>query len=245
MVYPTASRLAFGFDLVLRRLERTSPLTTRTQCALRALEPRAVLTEPGRTLLPDALGAVALVLDGWACHRAGSADKPGEIYAFVLPGDAIGALPGAGPSPPGAFTALTLTLSVDVAPLLVLDENGAQLYPDLVKALDGLRARTERLLLDHLERLGARNARGAISHLLLELYGRQAELGVTTGPRFPFPIERFCLGEAIGITDLHLGRLLSDLVKRGHLLRGPGWLCLPRARELAREANYRTMLPDA
>jgi CRP-like cAMP-binding protein len=59
--------------------------------------------------------------------------------------------------------------------------------------------------------VGQRPAPNRLAHLVLELYTRLKLIGHTDGLSFRFPATQAVLGEAIGITPVHVNRVIQDL----------------------------------
>jgi CRP-like cAMP-binding protein len=63
--------------------------------------------------------------------------------------------------------------------------------------------------------LGRREAYGRIAHLLCELYVRLRSVGLTNGHAYELPLTQAELGDALGITTVHVNRTLQDLRGEG------------------------------
>lgn len=63
--------------------------------------------------------------------------------------------------------------------------------------------------------IGRRNARQRISHLLCELSLRQQEAGLCQGPDYEWPLTQEQIGDATGLTSVHVNRTIQGLRKDG------------------------------
>lgn len=63
--------------------------------------------------------------------------------------------------------------------------------------------------------LGRRDAYGRVAHLLCELYVRLRSVGLTNGHAYEMPITQAELGDALGISTVHVNRTLQDLRAEG------------------------------
>ncbi len=63
--------------------------------------------------------------------------------------------------------------------------------------------------------LGRREAYGRIAHLLCELYVRLKAIGLTSGHAYEFPLTQAELGDALGLSTVHVNRTLQDLRGEG------------------------------
>ena len=87
------------------------------------------------------------------------------------------------------------------------------------------------MLRERIVSLGRRDARGRIAYLLCELLWRHAAVGLTNGNTFRLPLTQTELGDTLGLTPVHVNRVLKEFRKRGliemdrrilHLLDVPG-----------------------
>ena len=63
--------------------------------------------------------------------------------------------------------------------------------------------------------LGRREAYARVAHLLCELYVRLRSVGLTNGRAYELPITQTELGDALGISTVHVNRTLQDLRGEG------------------------------
>jgi len=130
-----------------------------------------------------------------------------HVFGFLLPGDAIGL--GLDGGALGAISTLTPAETVDATPFLAAarkDPGGG-----LARALDALRADAVARTLDHAVRLGQLSGRERMADLLLELAGRAAAVGLGDGRRFPLPVIQETLADALGLSVVHVNRVLREL----------------------------------
>lgn len=63
--------------------------------------------------------------------------------------------------------------------------------------------------------LGARDALGSVAHLLCEMFLRLQAVGRTDGTSFHLPLTQTVLGDALGLSTVHVNRTVQDLRARG------------------------------
>ncbi|MEJ8630078.1 helix-turn-helix domain-containing protein [Sphingomonas sp. I4] len=89
-------------------------------------------------------------------------------------------------------------------------------------------------LLDHIVRLGCQNALQRVSHLLLELHQRLSAIGFVHAGTFPMPLTQDTLAELLGLSLVHINRIVSQLrreklvtMRSGIVMIAdfPGWRC--------------------
>lgn len=165
---------------------------------------------------------LTLILSGWACRYKHLEDGRRQIIALFLPGDLCepyGILPRFMDHSVGALTSLTYAR---VPPAAV--RAAAQASPAIEEALwwDMLVA----IAIQH-ERavsLGRRTATERLAHLIGELDVRLRLVGLADESGFELPMTQAELGDALGLSNVHVNRTLQEL-------RGAGLITL-RSRRL-------------
>ena len=73
----------------------------------------------------------------------------------------------------------------------------------------------ESMLREGIVSLGRRDARGRVAYLLCELLWRHAAVGFTNGDTFRLPLTQTELADTLGLTPVHVNRVLKELRERG------------------------------
>lgn len=154
------------------------------------------------------------LLDGWVAVYTLLEDGRRQIVQFALPGAILGMLPSK--RAPATVGALALTdVVVSVIPLPVLTSH-AHDEPEIAMRLARSLAHDCNLAFDHLTSLGQRSARERIAHLLLELFTRfRAQWPGNRSEEMVLPLTQEQIGDATGLTFVHVNRVLSALRKEG------------------------------
>lgn len=150
---------------------------------------------------------------GWAFRYKLIPDGRRQILAFLLPGDSIsfqlmktGRL---------RFSVQALT-SVS---LCVFGREALASYvaerPALTARLDHLIAREIALADDRLTDLGQRSAQERVARLFAQLHLRLQRRGLADGNSFISPLRQQHIGDALGLTSVHVSRVLRDLKADG------------------------------
>ncbi|USQ98022.1 Crp/Fnr family transcriptional regulator [Caulobacter sp. RL271] len=63
--------------------------------------------------------------------------------------------------------------------------------------------------------MGQQNAASRLAHLLCELYCRTEAAGLASDHRFPLPMTQADLGDVLGLTQVHINRVLMELRRQG------------------------------
>ncbi|CCA93133.1 Crp/FNR family transcriptional regulator [Novosphingobium sp. PP1Y] len=160
--------------------------------------------------LGEPCDAIFNLIDGWMFRYTILADGRRQILDFALPGAMLGLN-----SPLGApmtFGAQALTdVVVCVIPHKALGHL-SQHQPDLGLRLALLMARERSLSFDHLTSIGRRSAHERIARLLLELFVRsRAGWPGYQIEEMHLPVTQEHIGDATGLTGVHVNRVLRDL----------------------------------
>lgn len=152
------------------------------------------------------------LIDGWVALYTQLEDGRRQIVQFALPGAILGILPSKRSQ--ATFGALALTDAVvSVIPTSMLATLSRD-EPELIMRLARSLARDCSLAFDHLTSIGRRSARERVAHLLLELFTRyRAQWPGNRIEEMPLPLTQEQIGDATGLTSVHVNRVLSGLRK--------------------------------
>jgi CRP-like cAMP-binding protein len=89
--------------------------------------------------------------------------------------------------------------------------------------------------------VGARDSRKAMCHLLCEVGRRLEFAGLADGGQFRLPMTQEQLSDCLGITAVHVNRVLRDLDQEGVLIRRERFIEVPDRAKLAEIAGFNDM----
>jgi CRP/FNR family transcriptional regulator, anaerobic regulatory protein len=195
----------------------------------RFLHPRDIVVREGEIAVE-----AFTVFDGWAFRYKLFATGRRQILDFVLPGDFIGIQENADRSWNHSITCITpASLCVfDRAGLLRLVGDHAG---DLAQSLLGIARTDQAVLFEHMTQLGRAPAEERIVHLFLELFARLKMRGLVEGNGCFFPLTQDQIGDATGLTAIHVNRIIQRLRRAGKAHFGRRWLTLSDPERLATE----------
>ncbi len=168
--------------------------------------------------------SVFVMLEGWACRYKLLPEGGRQITAFMMPGDFC---------------------DMHVAVLDEMDHSIATLTPARVAMID--RTKMEKLietrpaitrafwrtqLVDEgvlrawIVCMGRRSSIQRVAHLLCELYVRARSMGVVSDGRCELPISQIVLADALGLTPVHVNRVLRQLRLRGAMAKSARMLVI-------------------
>lgn len=171
------------------------------------------------------------LFDGYALRYRMLPSGQRQVLQFVLAGDLLYHL-GDGPEvwPDAAEV-------VDHAILCTLSGPGLQRLFDVqitvAQKIAMIRENEKRLLEEHIMHMGQRSAFEGVARLLLELFLRQRQRGRTVGPGCHFPFRQNDIGDALGLSSVHVSRVIAELRKADLLELRDRWLTIPDTRRLA------------
>lgn len=199
-------------DRLLERLNAKAPLGAAEEALVLGCGPAERL-RAGAELHREE-GAPArprLLVSGWACYQRVLSDGRRQIFGFILPGDLIGVFPSPNALRVADASAVTALETLGAGALQRAATVDADRYPGLAQALNEMAAAEEAKLLDQIVRLGRQTAYERVAHLLLELQERMEDAGLADGSTYPLPLTQETLADALGLSIVHLNRILQQL----------------------------------
>lgn len=160
--------------------------------------------------------AIYSLVDGWVALYSLLEDGRRQILQFALPGTVLAFVPIQGALMNYSAQALT-----DAVVSIIPHKNLGRLakdFPEIGMQIAGLISQERNLAYDQLSSVGRRSARERVAHLLLELFirSRMRWPGHRTEEMY-LPLTQEHIGDATGLTGVHVNRVLRDLRKQGIL----------------------------
>ena len=158
------------------------------------------------------------IVEGWAFRWRKTGHGRRQILAFILPGDFLG-LPDVSRELGAAFQGGSAVEAITELRVCMFPRDRVEDF--LYGGADGpalLNASIARDLSgyeDRLVDLGRRTAFQRIASLLIDLATRLKARGLTEGDTLFFPPRQEHLADALGLTQVHVSRVLTDLKSRG------------------------------
>jgi len=156
--------------------------------------------------------SIHLVRSGWGCVYRDLSGGERQIIDFPMRCDFVGLRTADGYS---YNTIKTITpMSVYEIPLASLEETIWKM-PRLSMIFIELLSRQRSMLIEHLTNVGCRSAFVRTAHLLLELSDRVKSCGMGEPDSFYCPLTQYQLADALGLTPIHLNRMMRELREEG------------------------------
>lgn len=161
----------------------------------------------------DAPRSAFVVTRGMACRYRLLSDGRRQILSFLLPGDFCdlhGFL----------LTTMDHSVATIVPTRIAAIERDAvidlvALRPRLGAALWWSTMQEEAIQRERIVALGRRNARGRVAYLLCELVWRQRAVGLGEEHAIRLPLTQAELADTLGLTSVHINRVLQEFRKSG------------------------------
>lgn len=173
-----------------------------------------------------------VVIDGWMFRNAILEDGRRQILDFILPGDLI-----AGHRWNDTEVSQTVDAITDSVVALIPVHSVAELVREMPSVALTLLDASQSALYASYENLvdtGRRTSLEAVAHFLIRIESRAAaSIGRTNDGTVVFPLIQEHIGDAIGLTAVHVCRTLRKLKTAGAIEIGRGWLKITDPAKLA------------
>jgi CRP-like cAMP-binding protein len=165
---------------------------------------------PGQTI-----DFACLILEGWLGRFDQMRDGGRQTTAFHIPGDMCDLHSVVAPTTGWGITALSTAtiLRIPHASLRAL----ALAYPQIAMAFWRDTATDASLLAKWIANVGRKDARARVAHLLCEMGWRMELAGLGTRTSFQFDATQEQIADAMGLTPVHVNRMLQALRAEGVL----------------------------
>ncbi len=111
-----------------------------------------------------------------------------------------------------SFSALTDAVVAEVTARQMLE--GFQRHPRLAAAILWAASRDEAMVVEHLVGIGRRSALVRTAHFLIELGQRLQLVGLGADDGYACPLSQYILADALGLSAIHVNRVLRQLRER-------------------------------
>jgi CRP-like cAMP-binding protein len=159
-----------------------------------------------------------------------------QIINFALPGDFLGlrsVLLRVADHSVASVTGIRVS-SFSYPDLSEISEHFPRLHAAILWAL----SRDEAIVVEHLVNLGRRSASERVAHLLIELGERLKVVGLASERGYDYPLVQDDLADALGLTAIHVNRILRQLRERRLLTLSRGKLRVHDLGGLAELAQF-------
>lgn len=235
------SELAATLSHMLRKFDRRLSLDDGDRAALRELPFRRRTVEPAQYIQRegDLTSHCCLVVEGFAFRQKTTAEGARQILSFHLRGDFIdleGALLRQADHNIQALTRCSIA-SVSGADLRALMRD----HPRVAQAMWIDTLIDASIFREWILNVGQRDARARVAHLLCEFARRLHLAGIDVEEGYEFPMTQEQIGDATGLTTVHINRTLKALDQDGLIVRKRRMIHVPNWQNLREEAGFSEM----
>lgn len=211
---PHPSNLS-AMNLFLRRLCAHSLLNGEERAAILGLptKPFEIGAHVDFVRLGETLQYACLVSEGLVGRFGQTEDGKRQFVSIHVPGEMVDLPSVVMPHSTSALNALTATSAFKI-PHENLRELGFR-YPAIAAAFWRDCVIDARIVAEWLVNIGRRDARSRIAHFLCELAVRYRMMDQSDGRTFRLPMTQEQLGDSLGLTPVHINRMLMSLRAEG------------------------------
>ncbi len=159
--------------------------------------------------------SASILASGWACSYKLQAIGSRQIVDFQVPGDFLGLRSILFRTADHTIEPITKVEASEIHARDLLDAFSQT--PRLATAVLWAASRDEAMVVEHLVSIGRRDALERTAHFLLELGARLKLVGLATKDGFDCPLSQYMLADALGLTAVHVNRVLRQLREDGLL----------------------------
>jgi len=184
----------------------------------------------------DQPGPVFVMLEGWAYRYKIMPSGTRQVLAYLMPGDCcdlhIGLLAEMDHSIQTVVPALVAM--VGRAEMDVMMEA----HRCIAKAMYVSQLVDEGIMRAWIASMGRRASIERVAHLMCELYLRARNIGLANGETFVLPLSQLLLADSLGMTPVHLNRVLKELRLSGAMTLARGSLLITDPGRLIQIAGF-------
>jgi len=198
-----------------RKLSAFVALSSVDHATLARFDRRRRSFQAGHELIHEgqAKASAFILSEGWACSYKLLPDGARQIVDFQIPGDFLGLRSILFRTADHSIEAVTRIEATEVLASDILDAFADA--PRLATAVLWAASRDEAMVVEHLVNLGRRSAEERMAHFLLELGVRLTLVGAADLNGFDCPLTQYHLADALGLSAVHVNRVLRHLREEG------------------------------
>lgn len=220
------------------RLGDLVAITPAEHSALERLEERERPVRRGAAIQRenDRVGDLFILRKGVMMSSMLLDDGSRQILRFLFPGDMIGLSSLAYREAPETLTALSDSVVCPFERAMLSEVIGVHPRLGALMMVYGQIERTA--LTDRLAALGRTSAKARVAAVLIDMRNRLRMMDKSIGDTFTLGLTQEEIGDATGLTAVHVNRMLRQIEEEGLIARSNGHVTFINERALIRAANY-------
>ena len=220
------------------KLSGFSALSAAEVAALAAatVDPRKYLPKHDLIREGDRPGPVFVILEGWAYRYKILPNGARQVLAYLMPGDSCDLHVGLLAEMDHSIQ--TITPSVVATIDRVRMDEIMDRHPGIAKAMYLGQLIDEGTMRAWITSMGRRASIERVAHLMCELYLRARNIGLTLDTKFALPLSQLMLADSLGMTPVHLNRVMKELRESGAMTLQRGSLIIEDPAQLIQIAGF-------
>lgn len=217
----STARNLYSLSILIRKLESIATLSDEERWAIQHLPVRTHNLDARQDVVRDGDQPThcCLIVDGWTCRYKQLNGGRRQILCFHIPGDILDLQSLHVPTMDHSLATLTKAV-VAFIPHESLRELMA-CFPSIAAAFWRDTLIDAGIFREWLISMGRRSAFEHVAHLFCELYLKLQAVGLATNFQCKLPITQADLADALGLTPVHVNRVLQEMRGRNLItLRG-------------------------
>ena len=227
-------------NLLARKLNNFLPLSRDEFNSLANLQVARVRVTRGKQFTQEGQSdhKVFVLHSGWACSYKDLPNGRRQIISFPIAGDCVGLRSVLLKTADHSFSALTDAVVSPIEGKHI--QKCVTEFPRLGAALLWAASRDEAMVVEHLVNIGRRSAIVRTAHFFMELTERLNLVGLASEAEFKCPLSQFVLADALGLTAVHINRVLRELREQQLLTLSKGIIKIADLNGLRKLAGFQS-----
>jgi CRP-like cAMP-binding protein len=233
-----SAKVAHILDRMVRKFEMRANLDETDRAALYRL-PFEIRDVPANRYIAregDRPPGATLIISGLAYRHKVTVDGARQILSVHIPGDFVdleGSLLRIADHNVQSLTQCEIAIVPRAALVRLIEQHAKLAHAMWVDTLiDGS------IFREWIVNVGRRDARAGMCHLLCEFARRLKAAGMAEDGGYELPMTQEQLADALGITPVHVNRVLRDLDREGLIVRNKRFLRVPSWEALRKVAGF-------
>jgi CRP-like cAMP-binding protein len=203
------------YGYLFRKLAAVSGITDGEKQAIAALPyaPREFAADQDIVKIGELPSETFTIVEGWVCRYKMLPEGGRQIMSFHIPGDL--------PDLQSVFLPRLDHSIAAITPTKVAFIRHRDLR-DLMRKHEGIASAFWRdalidaaIFREWMVGIGRRTAHQRIAHLLCEMATKLESIGLAEGNSYPWPVTQVEIADALGLTDVHVNRVIGDYKREG------------------------------
>lgn len=234
----STARNLYSFSMLIRKLESIATLSDEERRAIQHLPVTTHNLDARRDIVRDGDQPThcCIILDGWACRYKLLGGGKRQILSFHIPGDILDLQSLHVPTMDHSLTTLTKAV-VAFIPHESLRELMAR-FPSIAAVFWRDTLIDAGIFREWLISMGRRSALEHVAHLFCELYLKLQVVGLAGNFRCQLPLTQADLADALGLTPIHINRVLQEMRGRALITLRSRMLVIEDWDELLRVSEF-------